>query len=153
MTASAMEVIRDFADWSRWVPFTEARVSAPREPGVYLAREGPLGALVYVGMAGERRGQGIRGRLTIYSRGRALASGLGEAVFDRALQDALWLHQRLTDLQQGTARRAKEWGVLAFERANLHMCWTVTTDRATAADLENRILAALEQHNLWNRRR
>lgn len=153
MTPSAVEVIRDIADWSRWAPFAQARASAPRVQGVYLAREGPEGALVYVGMAGERRGQGIHGRLTIYSRGRALASGLGEAVLDRALQDAQWLHQRLNEVEHGTIRRAKEWGVLAFERADLHVCWTVTTDRATAADLEKRVLAALEQHELWNRRR
>jgi hypothetical protein len=38
-------------------------------------------------MAGERRGQGIRGRLNVYGSGKALASGLGEAVMDRALAD------------------------------------------------------------------
>ena len=69
----------------------------PRLPGVYLAREGATGELVYVGMAGERRGQGIRERLTIYARGKALASGLGEAVFDRALADPEWLRDRLTE--------------------------------------------------------
>src|SRR5215213_7907958 len=47
--------------------------------------EGLYGPIVYVGMAGERRGQGIRGRLNVYGRGKALVSSLGEAVMDRAL--------------------------------------------------------------------
>jgi hypothetical protein len=38
-------------DWSEWVLLTEA-AAAPRLPGVYRAREGPAGPLVYVGMAG-----------------------------------------------------------------------------------------------------
>jgi hypothetical protein len=42
-------------------------------------------------MAAERRGQGIRGRLTVYRRGRAAVSGLGEAAMDRALRDPDWL--------------------------------------------------------------
>ena len=45
------------------VPFDAAATAAPRVPGVYLARQA-AGDLVYVGMAGERRGQGVRARLT-----------------------------------------------------------------------------------------
>lgn len=148
-----VEVVKDLAEWSKWIPFAQARTSAPRVPGVYLAREGANGALVYVGMAGERRGQGIRGRLTIYARGRALASGLGEAVLDRALSDTNWLRERMTEADRDEPRRAKEWGVLAFERADLHVCWAVTADRSTAADLERRVITALQRHQLWNRRR
>ena len=58
---------------------------------MYLAREGLDGPIVYVGMAGERRGKGIRGRLNVYGSGKALVSGLGEAVMDRALADVDWV--------------------------------------------------------------
>ena len=51
--------------------------------GVYLAREGEQGPLVYLGMAGSG-GAGLHGRPTIYNRGKALASGLGGAVLDPA---------------------------------------------------------------------
>ncbi|RSD16597.1 hypothetical protein EIY87_21785 [Amycolatopsis eburnea] len=102
-------------------------------------------------MAGERRGQGIRGRMTIYARGKALASGLGEAVFDRALADPAWLRDRLKEAEQGCARRAARWGILAFERADLHICWTVTSDGTAARSLEKRVLVALKNHTLWNR--
>lgn len=73
--------------WSRWIPISEAVQSAPTVPGVYMARLGPAGSVVYVGMAGERRGKGLRGRLGAYVRGKGLVSGLGEAVMDRALAD------------------------------------------------------------------
>lgn len=50
------------AAWSPWLPLIEAWSSAPRQPGVYLARiDG--GLVVYVGMAGDLRGAGLRGRL------------------------------------------------------------------------------------------
>jgi len=84
----ALIAVDELAEWSPWMPFSEARAAAPRQPGgVYLAREGLDGPIVYAGMAGERRGQGIRGRLNVYGSGKALASGLGEAVMDRALAD------------------------------------------------------------------
>ena len=73
--------------WAPWLLFEEAVRVAPREPGVYVARERPTGQIVYIGMAGERRGQGIRGRLRIYLTGKAAVSGLGEAALDRALAD------------------------------------------------------------------
>jgi hypothetical protein len=65
------------ADWSLWLPFVEAVAAAPRLPGVYMAKDSAQ--VVYVGMAAERRGQGIRGRLTVYRRGRAAVSGGGAA--------------------------------------------------------------------------
>ena len=77
------------ADWSLWLPFVEAPAAASRLPGVYIAKDSAQ--LVYVGMAAERRGQGIRGRLTVYHRGRAAVSGLGEAAMGRALGDPIWL--------------------------------------------------------------
>ena len=104
-------------------------------------------------MAGERRGQGLRGRIRVYRSGKALASGLGEAVFDRALADATWLAERLQEVERGDARRAKEWGQLAFERADLHLAWATTSDRAGAVTLERRCLDILSQTALWNRLR
>lgn len=139
--------------WSAWVRFADALETAPRTPGVYLAREGISGPLVYVGMAGERRGQGLRGRLAVYRSGKALTSGLGEAVFDRAITDPDWLQARLDEATAGEARRAREWGQLAFERADLHVCWATTADRAGAVNLERRCLDALHADPLWNRRR
>lgn len=56
-------------EWSDWVPFHSVMTVAPRTPGVYMMRlsaEPELGP-VYIGMAGERKGNGIRGRLAIYS--------------------------------------------------------------------------------------
>jgi len=49
--------------WSDWVPLNVAVQDATTSPGVYAART--EGQLVYIGMAGERRGQGVRGRLTV----------------------------------------------------------------------------------------
>lgn len=72
-----LEVVSRLAAWSPWLPFDAAVAAAPREPGVYLARQ-TADDLVYVGMAGERRGQGIRGRLNVYWRGKAAVSGLDE---------------------------------------------------------------------------
>jgi hypothetical protein len=141
------------AGWSPWVPFVDARGTAPKEPGVYIAREGTSGPVVYVGMAGERRGNGLRGRLSVYSSGKALASGLGEAVFDRALADANWLRARLDEVEAGSPERAKSWGRLAFERADLHLRWAVTANRASALSLEQDCIAALSDGVLWNRLR
>lgn len=140
--------------WSEWMPFAEAIVAAPRLPGVYQAREGSAGEVIYIGMAGERTGggtpQGIRGRLRVYASGKGLATGLGEAVFDRALADPIWVRTRLDELNTSGPRRAKQWGIAAFARADLHVRWTVTGDRATAAALEDRLVAEAGA-TLWNR--
>lgn len=153
-----MAALEALAEWSPWVSFTAALAEAPRLPGVYMAREGVEGPVVYVGMAGERRGsrdrpQGLRGRLAIYARGKALASGLGEAVFDRALADQDWLRERLAEVDQGKPVRAKEWGKLAFVRADLHVRWATTDDKASALALERACLDLLAKAELWNRYR
>lgn len=69
----AFGFIADLAPWPRWMPFALAIQQAPWLPGVHLARRTATGPLVYVGMAGER-GQGIKGRLTVYYRGKAAGS-------------------------------------------------------------------------------
>jgi hypothetical protein len=140
------------ATWSEWLPLNAAVVLAPQEPGVYLARQAQ-GAVIYVGMAGERRGQGVRGRLKIYTSGKGLASGLGEAVFDRALADPDWLRARLAEVDAGEPRRAKEWGKAAIEWADVQVCWTTTHDRASALALELAALRTLRADPLWNRQR
>ena len=151
--SDAVARLDQLASWSPWVPFGEALLTAPRVPGVYVAAEGAGAVVLYVGMAGERRGNGIRGRLPVYASGRALATGLGEAVTDRALADADWLAARLADVQAGAPVCAKEWGRLAFAPADLHVRWTTTTTRADADALERKCLAALADGPLWNRRR
>ena len=138
------------ASWSVWVPLAEAQV--PRSPGVYLARRGAEGPLVYVGMAGERQGAGLRGRLRRYTSGKALASGLGEAVFDRALADTQWLRERLAEVESGRPRRATEWGKAALAWADLHVCWAVPESSKAAEALERKVLA-LKDVNWWNRAR
>lgn len=72
-------VTDDLANWSAWAPFVESVADAPTVAGVYMARERHSGQVVYVGMAGERGGRGLRGRLRVYLSGKAPVSGLGEA--------------------------------------------------------------------------
>jgi hypothetical protein len=146
-------VVDGLAAWSPWLPFGEAAADAPRLPGVYLARQGLSGGLVYVGMPGERRGQGIRGRLTVYRRGKGAVSGLGEAVLDRALADADFVRERLNELARGRPKRAAAWAQDALAWADLHVRWAVTDDRSAAAVLERAVLDALQGVPLWNRAR
>jgi hypothetical protein len=153
MTPTPRAAIEDFAEWSAWVPLAVARAEAPTAPGVYLAREGSDGPIVYVGMAGERRGRGIRDRLNVYSTGKGLVSGLGEAAMDRALADPAWLRERLREVEQGHPMRAKAWGQAALTRADLHICWAVTGDRLSALALERAVLRTLTNVELWNRAR
>jgi hypothetical protein len=141
--------------WSPWVPFAQALSVAPLLPGVYMARDGEDGDLVYIGMAGERSGgggrpQGLRGRLAVYASGKGLASGLGEAVFDRALTDAAWVRAQLVRLEEHGPRRAKHWGIEAFSRADLYLCWTVTADARSARALEDSLVRDASV-TLWNK--
>jgi hypothetical protein len=89
----------------------------------------------------------------VYASGKALASGLGEAVFDRALADSVWLRERLAEVDAGQSSRAKTWGLKAFERAQLEVRWTTTRNRASARELEIAVLEALADSDLWNRAR
>jgi hypothetical protein len=74
-----------------------------------MARAGETGPLVYVVMAGERGGRGVRGRLETYLRGKGAVSGLGQACLDRAFADPDWVAQRLVELKEGAPLRAKGW--------------------------------------------
>ncbi len=154
--ADPLMVVEGWADWSAWVPFDQV-ATAPRLPGVYLAREGADGPVVYVGMAGERTGggrpKGLYGRLNVYASGKGIVSGLGEAAADRAFADAEWLRARLAEVEQGEPSRALEWGRAAMARAGLYVKWAVTDDKATAVELEERIITVLAGAGLWNRGR
>jgi hypothetical protein len=152
--------LASLASWSPWVAFEDALATAPTQPGVYMARDGATCEVVYVGMAGERRGRsengkprGLRGRLAVYASGKALASGLGEAVLDRALADAEWLRGRVTEVEEGHPTRAKGWGRMAFERSRLQVRWATAADRSSARSLELAVLSALADTELWNRAR
>ena len=143
--------IADLAPWSQWAALSDAQ--APKLRGVYLARQGQAGPLVYVGMAGERSGKGIRGRLQVYT-GKGLSSGLGEAAFDRALADPAWLRLRLAEVDAGTPMRARDWARAALARADLYVCWSVTADEAAAQGLETRVIQTIRasgEITLWNR--
>lgn len=139
-------------EWSPWRPLLEAAPDAPREPGVYMARQGPDGPVVYVGMAGERRGQGVRGRLRIYTSGKGLVSGLGEAAFDRAVADPNFVRERLRTMEDSGPERGKLWGRAALLRADLWVRWATASDPAAAAALELRTIRSLHGVPLWNRR-
>jgi hypothetical protein len=155
--AAADGLLADLADWSPWVPAAEAAAVAPREPGVYLARQADQ--VIYVGMAGprDRNGKttpkGLQGRLRFYASGKALASGLGEAVFTRAISDAAWLRRRLADVEAGRPGSVRDWGRAAFDLAGLELCWTTTPDKASAVALEKQVIGLLRSHGaLWNQR-
>ncbi|MFE3379331.1 hypothetical protein [Streptomyces anulatus] len=141
--------LQGMAPWTEWVPLISA--DPPPSPGVYLARQGAGGPVVYVGVgAGARKGGGLRGRLGRYTSGKALASGLGEAIFDRALADRDWLRKRLAEVESGRPMRAAQWGRAALMWADLHVCWALTEDRDEALALERRVLA-VQGIGWWNR--
>lgn len=150
-----LAAVRDLADWSRWVPWRQAVAEAPPLPGVYVARDGDNGAVVYVGKAGERAASrpGLRGRLGVYASGKAAVSGLGEAVLDRALADPAWLRTRAARAEAGEPARAKDWARDAFDRLDLRVAWAQTETGADAAALERQVIGVLGLGGgLWNRR-
>lgn len=108
--------------------------------------------MVYVGVgAGDRKGGGLCGRLR-YTSGKALTSGLGEGLFDRALADRDWLRERLTEVERGRPMRASQWGKAALARADLYVCWALTESREQAMAFESRVLA-VPGMEWWNRAR
>jgi hypothetical protein len=138
-------------EWSSWCPLDQAANEATTSPGIYAARSDDQ--IVYIGMAGVRRGLGVRGRLQVYGRGRGAVSGLGEAALDRALADPAWLAHRLTMLLTEGSSRSKDWAVAALHRAQVELCWVAAPDAPTAREWETRVLVELEDVALWNRAR
>jgi hypothetical protein len=147
--------VNALADWSPWVPFAGDLADVPRLPGVYMFRQPGTPGVVYVGMAGERAGsgvpQGLRGRLTVYKRGRGAVSGFGEAALDRALADPNWVAGQLEKLRADGPKRAKVWAQDAIEHLRAEVRWAVRDTAADARDLEARVIALLASHGLWNR--
>lgn len=141
--------------WSEWVPFHLAVQRAPRFPGVYEVRKAddPEAGPVYIGMAGKRNGTGIRGRLSIYARGRGATSGLGEHAMDRALADPSWLQARLDEALEGRPMRATVAARSAIDHARLEIRWQTVPTKAEALVLEDKLVAAECPGRLWNRPR
>ena len=83
----ALRVVDARATWSPWRPFATAATEGTSSPGVYTFRNRVDHDVVHVGMARERKGAGVRGRLRVYRTGKGAVSGLGEAALDRALAD------------------------------------------------------------------
>jgi hypothetical protein len=141
----------DAASWSPWVPLQEAARTATRRPGVYMARAEAVGSIiVYVGMAGERRGLGVRGRLGVYATGRAIHSGLGKASLDRALTSSSFVRERLRNLERGEAATAQDWGRAANEWNGIQVRWTASQSVEEARELERVVMARCEPRELWN---
>lgn len=138
--------------WSEWIPFSDALRVAPRFPGVYMFRIAvePLRGPVYIGMAGERKGNGLRGRLAIYASGKGAGSGLGEHAFDRALEDPEWLQARLDEALAGRPMRAKAAARSAIDHAGLEVRWQTVETRAQALQLEAQLIREYRSQ-LWNR--
>ncbi|KJK51716.1 hypothetical protein UK23_06065 [Lentzea aerocolonigenes] len=152
--------MNSLAEWSNWEPLANAIVLAPRLPGVYMARQGLTGPVIYVGMAGERAGrdgrrapQGLRGRLAVYASGKGAVSGLGEAAFDRALADPAWIKLQLAQMNEHGPQRAKAWARAALEWAEIYIRWATVMDRLAARELERQTLATFDDQELWNRAR
>jgi hypothetical protein len=152
----AFAAVDALAEWSPWIPIAESHDQAPREPGVYMARTRRRGPVIYVGMAGERSGkgtrkpQGLNGRLSAYLSGQSLGGGLLGRAYDLALNDPVWLAQRINDLEAGENKRAKDWGKAALQPHDLHVRWVTCEDRADAAALEKTCLTLLRDVGLWN---
>lgn len=145
---------RGYGSWSEWRPFEAVTVlAAPVTPGVYVVRAAADGGVVYVGMAGERRGKGLRERLGAYVRGRAPHSGLGSLCMDQALADVDWLRSRADAVEAGARWDVYDWARAAIERARLEVCWVTTESPEAARLLEHRVLASMAHRDLWNRRR
>ncbi|MEV8252891.1 hypothetical protein AB0O95_02875 [Rhodoglobus sp. NPDC076762] len=142
--------VNQLATWSEWAPFADAAALAPRTPGVYQMRI-PGGTIVYVGMAGERRGQGIRGRLSIYRRGKGAVSGFGEAALDRALADATFIEEHLAAVRNGQPSRTSGWARDAIALLEVEVRWAECATGAEAGSLEDAAVALLSAHGIWNR--
>jgi hypothetical protein len=117
---------------------------------VFRIADEPETGAVYIGMTGKRKGKGLRGRLSIYARGRCGTSGLGEHAMDRALADPAWLQARLIDALDGRPMRATLAAWSAIDRARLEVRWQTVPTKAEAVALEAQLIAECPSA-LWNR--
>ena len=146
----AYKAVDQLALWSEWAPFADAAPVAPTSPGVYQMRV-PEGTVVYVGMAGERKGKGIRGRLAIYRHGRGAVSGFGEAALDRALADVTFVEGHLEAIRGGHIARATALARDAIAWMKVEIRWAVCETAAEALALEDEAVHLLRSHGIWNR--
>ncbi|WP_233206252.1 hypothetical protein [Cryobacterium sp. N19] len=146
----AYTAVDDLADWSDWASFATAAPVAPLTPGVYQMRTRD-GVIVYVGMAGERKGQGIRGRLSIYRLGKGAVSGFGEAALDRALADATFVEEHLDAVHAGQPTRASVWAQDAIRLLDVELRWAECATQGRALALESAAVEILKTHAIWNR--
>lgn len=147
---AAYKAVNGLAQWSEREPFAIAAPRAPLAPGVYQMRL-RNGVVVYVGTAGERRGQGIRGRLSIYRRGRGAVSGFGEAALDRALANTAFVARHLDDVRAGKPARASVWAQDATRWLDVEVRWSICDSREFALELERAVVNLLLTHEIWNR--
>lgn len=101
-------------------------------------------------MAGERKGNGLRGRLAIYASGKGASSGLGEHAFDRVLEDPKWLQARLDEAHAGRSMRATAAARSAIDHAGLEVRRQTVETRAQALQLEAQLISEYRSQ-LWNR--
>jgi len=148
--SDAYTAVDELAAWSDWTSFATAAATAPLTPGVYQMRMRD-GLIVYVGMAGERRGQGLRGRLSIYRRGKGAVSGFGEAALDRALADAAFVERHLNAVRAGKPARASMWAQDAIQWLDIEIRWAGCATKAEALALEGAAVEILMTHKIWNR--
>lgn len=146
----AYSIVDNLADWSEWQPFSTAAPSAPLKPGVYQMRLRD-GRVVYVGMAGERRGRGIRGRLSVYRRGKGAVSGFGEAALDRALADVDFVEEHLARVRAGQPARTAVWAQDAIQWLDVEVRWAECDTEKAASVLESAVIELLLVHGIWNR--
>lgn len=147
---SAYAAVDSLTEWSEWEPFTIAAPRAPLVPGVYQMRLRG-GSIVYVGMAGERKGRGIRGRLSIYRRGKGAVSGFGEAALDRALASTEFIEKHLENVRAGNPARASIWAQDAICWLDVEVRWAICETRDAALALESAVVDLLMTHEIWNR--
>ncbi|AZH78959.1 hypothetical protein CSX12_11025 [Microbacterium sp. Y-01] len=146
----AYAAVDALAEWSEWQPFAVAAPRAPLVPGAYQMRLRE-GTIVYIDMAGERRGQGIRGRLSMYRRGKGAVSGFGEAALDRALANASFIEDDLDSVCAGTPARASVRAQDAIRWLDVEIRWAECDTREAALTLETAALDLLMTHVIWNR--
>lgn len=133
-------------DWTEWLPIADAVRAAPREAGVYMARNS-AGSVVYIGRAGERRGVGVAGRLRAYATGKSPDSGLIGKAADRALADSAFTHRIC---EHAKARRPTTLRQLAVSALHYHgiQVRSAATVEAPAVELE--LIRRYPSDDLWN---
>lgn len=150
--------VMDGLAWTDWLPLPHAANAASRRPGVYQARLGDDGPVVYIGMAALRSGRGVAGRLAKYAGGTAPHSGLGRYALTVAMADPAFLRARLAEVQGGRPADVFTWSRLAHDHLALRVrsAGMADVDDKTAVDqakaVEKTLMGAADWTSLWNTR-